>query len=138
MNTILLVEDDAESCSVIADMFELDDVGADLIAAADSEEALRMARAFRPKLILMDIRLPEADGLETTRLLKDDPRTADIPVWAITAYTLTEDRKKALAAGCDDYITKPFDARALKERLRQFLGQHTAAMVGKQEGDAPR
>jgi CheY-like chemotaxis protein len=116
----------------------LDDVGADLIAAADSEEALRMARAFRPKLILMDIRLPEADGLETTRLLKDDPRTADIPVWAITAYPLTEDRKKALAAGCDDYITKPFDASALKEKLRQFLSGHTASMVGKQEPDAPR
>lgn len=138
MNTILLVEDDEANRAVIADMFQFDDIDADLIAAAASEESLRMAREFRPILILMDIRLPGTDGLEITKRLKGDPRTADIPVWAITAYALTEDRKKALAAGCDDYITKPFDSAELKERLRAFAGQHAAVATAEHEGNAPR
>ena len=99
---------------------------------------MALAPDLQPILVLMDVRLPGIDGLEAARLLKNDPRTRHIPIWAVTAYAMTEDRGKALAAGCDDYITKPFDAGALKERLRQFLGQHTAAMVGKQEGDVPR
>ena len=138
MNTILLVEDDMANRAVIADMFEFDDIGADLVGATTAEEAVTLARVHRPVLILMDIRLPGTDGLEATRRLKDDPRTADIPVWAITAYALTEDREKALAAGCDDYITKPFNSAALKDRLREFVSQHAPVAAGEVEGDAPR
>jgi two-component system cell cycle response regulator DivK len=126
MNTILLVEDDMANRAVIADMFEFDDIGADLVGATTAEEAVTLARVHRPVLILMDIRLPGTDGFDATRMLKDDPRTAAIPVWAITAYALTEDREKALATGCDDYITKPFDSAALKERLREFVAKHSA------------
>ena len=137
MSTILLVEDDLANRTIIEDVFEFDDIGAELRCAASAEEALALAPDLQPMLILMDVRLPQMDGLEAARLLKQDPRTGHIPIWAVTAYAMTEDREKALAAGCDDYITKPFDASALKEKLRQFLGQHAAAMAGKQEGDAP-
>ncbi len=129
MNTILLVEDDMACRALVADMFEFDDIGADLICAATAEEALALARRFRPILILMDIRLPGDDGLEATQSLKDDPRTEHIPIWAVTAYALTEDKDKALRAGCDDYITKPFDAIALKDRLREFASQHADELV---------
>ena len=129
MNTILLVEDDMGCRALVADMFEFDDIGADLICAATAEEALALARRFRPILILMDIRLPGDDGLEATQSLKDDPRTEHIPIWAVTAYALTEDKDKALRAGCDDYITKPFDPTALKDRLRGFVSQHADELV---------
>ncbi|HUU91307.1 MAG TPA: response regulator [Phycisphaerae bacterium] len=137
MNTILLVEDDMACRTVIADMFEFDDIGADLVCATTAEEALELARHFKPVLILMDIRLPGTDGLEATRMLKDDPRTADIPVWAITAYVLTEDHEKALAAGCDDYITKPFDSIALKGRLQEFVAEHAAVSAEEPAEGAP-
>jgi CheY-like chemotaxis protein len=137
MSTILLVEDDLANRTLVEDMFEFDDIGAELQCATSAEEAMALAPDLQPILILMDVRLPGIDGLEAVRLLKNDPRTGRIPIWAVTAYAMTEDREKALAVGCDDYITKPFDASVLKERLRQFLGQHTAAMVGKQEGDVP-
>jgi two-component system cell cycle response regulator DivK len=138
MSTILLVEDDLANRTLVEDMFEFDDIGAELQCATSAEEAMALAPDLQPILILMDVRLPGIDGLEATRLLKNDPRTGHIAIWAVTAYAMTEDREKALAAGCDGYITKPFDAMALKERLRQFLGQHAAARVGKQEGDVPR
>jgi CheY-like chemotaxis protein len=138
MSTILMVEDDLANRTLVEDMFEFDNLGAELQCATSAEEALALAPDLQPILILMDVRLPQMDGLEAIRLLKNDPRTGHIPVWAVTAYAMTEDKEKALAAGCDGYITKPFDSGALKEKLRQFLGQHTAAMVGKQEGDVPR
>ncbi|KPJ78217.1 MAG: hypothetical protein AMK72_02555 [Planctomycetes bacterium SM23_25] len=137
MNTILLVEDDMANRAVIADMFEFDDIGADLVGATTAEEAVTLAREHKPLVILMDIRLPGTDGLEATRMLKEDPRTADIPVWAITAYALTEDREKALAAGCDDYITKPFDSVALKDRLREFVAEHASSPAEEPAESAP-
>ncbi len=138
MSTILLVEDDLANRTLVEDMFEFDDLGAELRCATTAEEAMALAPDLQPILILMDVRLPGIDGLEATRLLKKDPRTGHIAIWAVTAYAVTEDREKALAAGCDNYITKPFDASAMRERLRQFLGQHTAAMVGRQVGGVPR
>ena len=131
MSTILLVEDDLANRTLVEDMFEFDNLGAELQCATSAEEAMALAPDLQPILILMDVRLPGIDGLEAVRRMKNDPMTRHIPIWAVTAYAMTEDRKKALAAGCADYITKPFDAVALKERLRQFLGQYTAAMVGK-------
>jgi two-component system cell cycle response regulator DivK len=138
MSTVLLVEDDLGNRTLVEDMFEFDNLGAELQCVTSAEEAMVLAPDLLPALILMDIRLPGIDGLAATRLLKKDPGTGHIPIWALTAYAMTEDREKALAAGCDCYITKPFDAMALKERLRQFLGQHTAAMVGTQGRDVPR
>jgi len=120
MSKVLLVEDDLGNRTVIEDIFQLDDIGAELVVAESGEEALCLVVETKPILILMDIRLPGMDGLEAARALKADPRTEDIPIWAITAYARTEDRDKALGAGCDDYITKPFERRELVERLRAF------------------
>ena len=128
MSKVLLVEDDLGNRTVIEDMFQFDNVGAELIVAESGEEGLCLAAETKPVLILMDIRLPGMDGLEAARALKDDPRTKNVPIWAITAYARTEDRDKALAAGCDDYIAKPFHRPELVRRLRQFVA--SAVKVG--------
>jgi len=134
MSVVLLVEDDLANRAVIEDIFEFDDVGADLVCAENGEEALRLAAERQPILILMDIRLPGISGLEATRRLEADPKTRDIPVWALTAYAMTEDREKALAAGCDDYITKPVDTTDLTERLRRCVRER-ASEIPAQAGE---
>ena len=121
MNKVLLVEDDLGNRTIVEDIFQFDDVGAELIVAESGEEALCLAADIKPILILMDIRLPGMDGLEAARALKAAPRTEDTPIWAITAYARTEDRDKAFAAGCDDYITKPFNRLELVTKLRAFV-----------------
>jgi two-component system, cell cycle response regulator DivK len=121
MNTILLVEDDLGNRAVIEDIFQFDNIGAELAVAASGEEALVMAAQIKPILILMDVRLPGMNGLEATISIRLDPSTKDTPIWAITAYALTEDKAKALGAGCDDYITKPFNMSQLARRLREFV-----------------
>ena len=135
MNTILLVEDDLGNRTVIQDMFQFDDIGAKLLIADTGEAAMVLAYQLKPVLILMDIRLPGIDGLEVVRTLKQDPQTKDIPVWAITAYARTEDRSKALAAGCDDYITKPFERSTLVKKLREFVA--SLERVGSPHAEGP-
>ncbi len=121
MSKVLLVEDDLGNRTVIEDIFQFDNVGAELIVAESGEEGLCQAVEIKPILILMDIRLPGMDGLEAARALKVDPRTANTPIWAITAYASTEDRNKAVDAGCDDYVTKPFNRSELVTKLREFV-----------------
>ena len=123
MNTILLVEDNTNNVSLLEDVFAYDDIPARLAYVASGEEALRLAVSLQPVLILMDLRLPGIDGLETTQILKRHPLTKDIPVWAITAYAMNGDEERARAAGCCEYITKPVRALDLANRLRTFLGQ---------------
>lgn len=81
--------------------------GYDVRSAADAEEALAVLAIWRPALILMDLQLPRMDGLELTRRLKADPVTRDIRILAVTAYAMKGDAEKALAAGCDGYVSKP-------------------------------
>lgn len=95
--------------------------GYEVRTANDAEEALRVLAAFRPRLILMDIQLPGIDGLELTRRLKADPNMSGILIVALTAYAMKGDEEKALAAGCDGYITKPLDVDALSTILRRHL-----------------
>jgi CheY-like chemotaxis protein len=121
MPTILLVEDNANNVSMLDDVFAYDDIPAQLAYVSSGEEALHLAVLFRPVLILMDLRLPGIDGLETTEILKRNPLTKDIPVWAITAYAMPGDEERARAAGCDEYFAKPLPMRALGDRLRDFL-----------------
>ncbi|MEA2641828.1 MAG: hypothetical protein QOF51_3222 [Chloroflexota bacterium] len=87
--------------------------GYDVRVAADAYEALAVTHEFRPELILMDIQLPGIDGLELTGRIKADPSTADIRVIALTAYAMKGDEARATKAGCDGYMTKPIDTRAL-------------------------
>ena len=123
MNTILLIEDNVNNVLLLEDIFLLDDILARLVTVETGEEALNRAIQLQPALILMDLRLPGIDGLETTQILKRDPRTTDIPVWAITAYAMNGDEDRARAAGCCEYITKPVRALDLANRLRTFLNQ---------------
>ena len=121
MSTILLVEDNASNASLLEDVFSYDDIPARLAYVASGEEALGLAASLQPALILMDLRLPGIDGLETTEMLKRNPLTKDIPVWAITAYAMPGDEEKARAAGCDEYFAKPLSMRTLGDRLKDFL-----------------
>ena len=123
MNTILLIEDNVNNVSLLEDIFLFDDIPARLVSVESGEEALNRAVELQPALILMDLRLPGIDGLETTQILKRNPLTKDIPVWAITAYAMNGDEERARAAGCCEYITKPVRALDLANRLRTFLDQ---------------
>ncbi len=91
--------------------------------ASDAEEALKVLKQFHPRLILVDIQLPGMDGLELTRRLKSDPGTRDIVVVALTAYAMKGDEQRAREAGCDGYITKPIDTRALATQVKEYLTQ---------------
>ena len=90
--------------------------------ATNAAEALRLIGELKPRAILMDIALPGMDGYELTRKLKADPQTRDIVIVAVTAYAMKGDREKALAAGCDEYISKPIDSKLLRSILAARLG----------------
>lgn len=94
--------------------------------AADAEDAMRVLETFQPRLILMDLQLPGIDGLELTRRLKADPVRRAITIVAFTAYAMTGDREKALAAGCDGYVTKPIDP----DRFPLEIARHLAEVPG--------
>ena len=93
--------------------------------AVDGQQGVEMATSERPDVILMDMSLPVMDGWEATRQLKADPATSAIPVIALTAHAMSEDREKALAAGCDDYDTKPVELSRLLEKIEALLNRKT-------------
>ncbi|MBL8113855.1 MAG: response regulator [Acidobacteria bacterium] len=116
----VLVVDDSPANLKLARVI-LEGEGYEVTTATDAVEALASIATARPGLILMDIQLPGMDGLELTRQLKADPATSGIPVLALTAYAMKGDDEKARSAGCDGYITKPFDTRALARTVVGFL-----------------
>ena len=89
--------------------------------AINGEVAVTVAKQEKPDLILMDVQLPKMDGYEATRLIKADPELAAIPALAVTSYALSGDREKALKAGCEDYVAKPFRPRELVEKVEKLL-----------------
>ena len=93
----------------------------EIVEAESGEEALAAAAKQRPDLILMDIQLPGMDGYETTRRIKADPALRSIPIIAVTSYALSGEEQKARAAGCDDYVPKPYSPRQLLAKIRQYL-----------------
>ena len=99
----------------------LEDAGHPVRGAADANEALALLRTFRPRLILMDIQLPGIDGLTLTRMLKSNPSLRDILIVGVTAYAMPEDEVKVRAAGCDGYLSKPIDTRALPDVVASYL-----------------
>jgi CheY-like chemotaxis protein len=121
---ILLVEDNPANQLLASSVLERD--GFDVVVADSAQDALREVRAHKPDLILMDIQLPEVDGLTFTRQLKADPTTASITVVAMTAHAMIGDKEAALAAGCAGYIAKPIDTRTLGDQVRGFLQAETA------------
>jgi two-component system, cell cycle response regulator DivK len=97
--------------------------GYQVLVASDAEEALGILSTRQPRLILMDIQLPGMDGLELTRRLKADPDRRDIVVVALTSYAMPGDEERARQAGCDGYIAKPIDTRALPSQVAAFIHQ---------------
>lgn len=97
--------------------------GYDVTIAGNAGEALVLLETLHPRVILMDLQLPGMDGLELTRRLKADPATRDIIIVAVTAYAMLGDEEMARQAGCDGYIAKPIDTRALPALIAGFLGK---------------
>jgi len=124
MSTILLVEDKPDNQMVVEDMFEFDEVGADLAIVGSAEEALERLSDLEPVLILMDLGLPGMSGLDAVRAIKADPARRHVTIWALTAHAMKEIRDEALAAGCAEYVTKPIDCAALAGRLQAFVESH--------------
>jgi len=118
--SILIIDDNAQNLKLARVTLSLD--GYDVRTAGDAEDALRVLASFTPRLILMDLQLPGMDGLRLTRQLKGDPERRRIRIVALTAYAMKGDEEKALAAGCDGYITKPIDT----DNLSRVVAQHLA------------
>jgi CheY-like chemotaxis protein len=123
MPKILLVEDNEMNRDMLSRRLSRN--GFEIAIAVDGQQGVQMASTERPDLILMDMSLPVMDGWEATRRVKADPATAAIPVIALTAHAMTDDREKAMAAGCNDFDTKPVE-------LPRLLGKIKALLDGRQ------
>jgi two-component system cell cycle response regulator DivK len=119
MARILIIEDNAANMKLASLL--LQNAGHVALCAVDAETGLTLARTGQPDLILMDIQLPGMDGLAATALLKKDPATAAIPIIALTAMAMKEDREKTRAAGCDAYIAKPLRYQELYAAIDGLL-----------------
>jgi CheY-like chemotaxis protein len=118
---ILLVEDEQGNIDVVQNILELMFNQHTLLIARDGHEAIKMAYEEKPDLILMDLGIPKLDGWEVTRSLKSNENFRDVPILAITAHAMIGDREKALAAGCDDYFTKPIEVDEFVDFMRPYL-----------------
>ncbi|HUE77297.1 MAG TPA: response regulator [Longimicrobiales bacterium] len=117
---VLLVEDNEDNLVVYRTILE--HVGYTVVEARDGEEGVSRARSAKPDIILMDISIPKLDGWEATERLKADDGTAAIPIIALTAHALEEDRAKAMRAGCDGYLAKPVEPRRVVQEVEKFIG----------------
>ena len=124
MAKILLVEDNEMNRDMLSR--RLTRRGYTVVIAEDGQQGVDMATSERPDLILMDMSLPVMDGWEATRRIKQSEATNSIPVIALTAHAMSEDRDQALAAGCEDFDTKPIELDRLLEKINRLLGAETA------------
>jgi two-component system cell cycle response regulator DivK len=116
---ILIAEDDPDNRFIVVKVLTL--AGYETLEAADGRSALALARRERPDLIMMDLSMPGMDGWEASRRLKADPRTADIPIIALTAFALRGDEERARDAGCDGYLSKPCRSGTIRDAVARFL-----------------
>jgi CheY-like chemotaxis protein len=119
MTTILVVEDEASIRDLIERRLVIEKYH--VITASDGARAVALARAELPDLILMDMGLPTLNGWQATHRIKTRPETQAIPIIALTAYAMPEDRARCIAAGCDEYETKPIDFSRLLHKIRTLL-----------------
>lgn len=126
--TVLLVEDNEDNRIVYSTI--LRHFGYRVMEALNGEEGIATARSEKPDLILMDISIPIIDGWEATQVLKHDPETRQIPIIALTAHALASDRERAMQVGCDGYLAKPCEPRAVVAEVQRFLGQSSGSDVG--------
>ena len=115
---ILIVEDNDKNLKLVRDLLQVK--GYRTLEAGTAEEGLALATTHLPQLILMDIQLPGMDGVTAVGHLKAEPRTAAIPVVALTAFAMKDDRERFLNAGFDDYLIKPIDVREFPEQVRRY------------------
>jgi CheY-like chemotaxis protein len=120
-NKILVVEDDPLNMELVTDLLEV--AGYTVLQAETAGQGIEMAKSTNPVLILMDVRLPDFDGLAATGLLKRDPLTKHIPVVALTASVMPGDEARSLAAGCAGYIRKPINTRAFSGTVQTFIAE---------------
>jgi two-component system cell cycle response regulator DivK len=122
---ILYVEDNEDNVYVLKN--RLKRAGFDVVVAIDGMQGIALTAIEQPSLVIMDLGLPGLDGWEATRRLKADPATRHIPVIALSAHAMAGDREKALAAGCDDFDTKPVELPRLLEKIRALLPKGEAS-----------
>ena len=121
---ILVVEDQEDNRQIVRDLLTANDY--EMTEAENGEEALAAVAKDRPDLILMDIQLPVMDGYEATRRIKADPSLSSIPIIAVTSYALSGDEEKARAAGCNDFVPKPYSPRQLLAKISGVFAIGTA------------
>ncbi len=122
---VLVVEDNPQNMTVI--LMTLKPQGHTLLEAADGEAALRVVESEKPDLVLLDIQLPDMDGIEVIRRLRQMPEFGSNPIVAVTAYAMKGDKEKAIEAGCDAYVAKPFSIYELRRVVDEMLSQHQPA-----------
>ena len=121
---ILVAEDNPLNLELIRDLLELD--GHTVAVAGDGVEAVEQARRFHPDVVLMDVQLPRLDGLTATRQLRNDPATRAIPIIALTANAMADDRRRVLEAGCIGHLAKPINTERIGSQIRSLLQAHRA------------
>jgi CheY-like chemotaxis protein len=119
MKTILVVDDNPTNLKLVSDLLEFE--GYRMVTAMDARQAQAMVQQARPDLILMDIGLPDMDGLTLTQKMKADQKTSNIIIVALTAFVMKGDMERAIAAGCDGYIAKPIDTRKMPNQIAELL-----------------
>jgi len=116
---ILVVEDNPKNLKLVRDVLQFS--GYEVIEATSGEDGVRLAKKERPNLILMDLQLPGIDGTEALRQIREDDNGGGVPVVAVTAFAMNEDRDRAYAAGFDGYVQKPISVRNLQQQVHDFL-----------------
>lgn len=119
MKKILIIEDNPLNMELLSDILELN--GFEIIQSINAEDGILHAKERNPDLILMDIQLPGMDGLEATKILKENPDTSGIRIIAVTSHAMSGYEEKVKAAGCDGYITKPINTRTVVDEVNGFL-----------------
>ncbi|MFQ5944501.1 MAG: response regulator [Anaerolineales bacterium] len=117
---ILVVDDSQLNRKLVSTVLE--DAGFEVLEAQDGEQAIAVATEALPDLILMDVQLPKIDGYEATRRLRARPETKDMIIVALTSHAMVGEAQRAIKAGCDGYLSKPIDTRAIADTLRSYLG----------------
>ena len=120
--TIMVIEDNVLNMKLVKTLLEFEKNH--VVTADNAESGIQLARDHQPDLILMDIQLPGMDGLEATRLIKNDPQLKNIPIVALTSFAMQGDETKALNAGCNGYIPKPIDTREFIKTISQYFGSN--------------
>lgn len=115
---VLVVEDNLFNLELFRDLLEVG--GHEVFTSQDAKNGIRLAQSELPDIIVMDIGLPDMDGLQAVRIIRQDDRTQGIPVVAVTAHAMKEDAQRVRAAGCDGYITKPIDTRTFVSDLLSY------------------